>query len=262
MNRSVFYLPRDSPFARETMFTPDRQIRVVVSEGQPITRAGIVAALEAEPDLSVVAVSSTASQALLHCRRLSPDIALLDLSGEDGRDTLTAIEQFAALGKGRVIVFASSEGMKFAFSAIKAGAAGALAKTASIADLVATIRRAHAGQIVLPLESTDELLDSLTRPELTPRELQVLALIAEGHANKEIATRLDITKATVQVHARNIFVKLEVAGRTEAAMVALRRGMLPFQGFMTSHDPGTRLRGSQMTRRIERARHARSSGTG
>ena len=121
---------------------------------------------------------------------------------------------------------------------------------------------AHAGDVVLSQESTEVLLESFATPDLAPRELQVLALIAEGHANKEIAARLDITRATVQVHARNIFMKLEGAGRTEAAMVALRRGMLPFQGFTASRDRGTRARGSQRSRGIERERHARNAGTG
>ncbi|HYE75043.1 MAG TPA: response regulator transcription factor [Blastocatellia bacterium] len=203
-----------------------QSIRVMVIDDHQIVRQGFVALINTEPDLTVVAEGANGQQAVELFRQHQPDITLMDLrlpvmSGVDAIKTIR--QEFPAA---KVIVLTTFDGDEDIYRALQAGAQSYLLKGVSFDELLETIRKVHAGQRRIPAVVAERLAERMGGPELTGRELQVLELIVKGRSNKEIATDLSISEATVKTHINSILSKLGVTDRTQAATSALQRGIV------------------------------------
>ena len=212
-------------------------IRVLITDDHAIVRKGIRALLATEPDIKVVGEASNGAEAVTQARALHPDVILMDLvmPTMDGIEATRAItaEQTAA----RVLVLTSFAADDKVFPAIKAGALGYLLKDSGPTELVRAIHQVHLGEPSLDPSIARKVLDELTHPQkaqptvdpLTEREVEVLRLIAQGQSNKEIAEKLVVAEMTVRKHVSNILGKLHLASRTQAALYALKEGIVSLE---------------------------------
>lgn len=210
---------------------PGDLLAVVLTDDHPVVRAGLRAVLEAEPDIQVVAELSTAEDLLdAVADGLQADVICLDLRFGPGR--MTGAEATAALsaaGGPPVLILTTYDSDAEILSAIEAGATGYLLKDAPTAELTNAIRAAAAGQVALGPAIQSRLMGRLRSPavSLTRRELEVLALVAAGRSNDEVAADLFLSRATVKTHLVHIFDKLGVDSRTAAVARARAQGLLP-----------------------------------
>lgn len=201
-------------------------IRILAVDDHPMLREGLAAILANEPDMELVGEAADGEEALERFRSLRPDVTLMDLQMPKmgGVEAITAIRQEAP--GARIIVLTTYTGDVQALRALRAGAAGYLLKSSVRKELLDTIRAIHAGRRYVPPGLAQEIAIHSAEEPLSARELQVLNLVAQGQANKQIACRLGVSDETVKAHMKNIFVKLEVGDRTGAVMVSVRRGIL------------------------------------
>jgi two-component system, NarL family, response regulator len=203
------------------------QIRVMAVDDHPVVRRGIRAILAAEPSLVPVGEAATGAEAISRYRELLPDIVLMDLrlNGEiDGVETTARIR--SEWPQAKVIVLTTYGGDENIHRALEAGALGYLIKDAIDEDLLIAIKTVQKGRRYIPAYLALSLVEHGMRVELTPRERQVLRLLAEGLRNKEIASKLNIAEATSRTHVENIVAKLGASSRTEAVVIAAQRGFL------------------------------------
>jgi NarL family two-component system response regulator LiaR len=213
--------------------TEDSVIRILVADDHAIIRRGIRAVLELVPDVEMVGEAETGADAVAEAERLQPDVILVDLV-MPGMGGIEAIQQITARQpEARILVLTSYAGEENIFPAIKAGALGYHLKDSSPHDLLRAIRQVHQGESSLHPVIARKVLQELARPSeapptadpLTPREVDVLRLVAQGLENEGIAAELVISEATVRTHLSNILGKLHLASRTQAALYALRAGL-------------------------------------
>jgi DNA-binding NarL/FixJ family response regulator len=206
--------------------TPSRKIRVLSVDDHPLLREGIAALVNAQSDMILVAQATNGREGLDQFRTHQPDVTLLDLRLPDmgGVDALTALR--AEFPEARVVMFTTFEGDVEMRRALKAGARGYLLKSMPPAEILAAIRQVHAGGKRIPAEVAAHLADHLGDEDLTPREVEVLRLVAAGNRNKEVADRLFIAEETVKVHVKHVMEKLGAGDRTEAVAIAVRRGII------------------------------------
>lgn len=203
------------------------QIRILVVDDHPAIRRGLVATLEPEPGFEVVATAAAVKEAVEMHRQYKPDVTLMDLALESatgGVDAIREIRQEAS--DARIIVFSALRGEEDVYRALRAGAVTFLSKGTPDEELVRTIRDVHSGGRPIPSDVARKLADRLTSTALSPREIEVIRLVADGLRNKEIAAALHISEETVQGHMKNILSKLGVNDRTRAAIVATQRGII------------------------------------
>jgi DNA-binding NarL/FixJ family response regulator len=208
------------------MSTETSPIRIVVVDDHPVVRQGIAGLVDGQSDMSIVGQASNGREAIQQFRTHQPDIVLMDLQMPEinGLDALIAIRDEAP--DARIIVLTTYAGDVQVLRAIKAGARGYLLKSALHRELLETIRAVHAGKKSVSAEVAYELAEHATDDVLTPAEVRVLRLIAEGNANKEIAEQLSVSEETVKGQVRNILSKLGAKDRTHAAMIGLKRGII------------------------------------
>ncbi len=201
-------------------------ITVLTADDHPLIRDGLSAVLRAESDLQVVAEASNGEEAIEAYSRLRPDIVLMDLRMPvmDGLAATRAI--LAEDPNARIIVLTTYDGDEDIHRALSAGARGYLLKDMLRTDLLGVVRTVHRGLRGIPAPVAARLAEHTPRVGLTPRELEVLRLVADGLSNAEVATRIGRTEGTVKVHLKNILQKLDVHDRTEAVTTALRRGFI------------------------------------
>jgi len=201
-------------------------IRILVVDDHPVVRQGVAGLVGGDPDMRVVGEASNGREAIQQFRAHHPDVVLMDLQMPEmnGLDALMAIRDEAP--DARIIVLTTYAGDAQVLRAIKAGARGYLLKSALHRELLETIRAVHAGKKSLSAEVSYELAEHATDDALTPAEIRVLRLIAEGNANKEIAEQLSVSEETVKGQVRNILSKLGAKDRTHAAMIGLKRGII------------------------------------
>lgn len=201
-------------------------IRVLVVEDHILIRMGLKTVSEIEPDIKIVAQVEDGESALQAFRQHRPDVAIVDLRlpGMDGIQTVQALRQ--EFGPMPVLVLSSYRTDADIARAIQAGASGYLLKDMPLPRLIEAIRAVHAGQQYFPAEIASRLPEQLCQAKLSPRELGVLQMIADGRSNKEIADALGIVEGTVKVHVTNLLTKLHAADRTQAVTIALKRGLL------------------------------------
>ena len=202
------------------------RIRILVADDHPIVREGVAALVGGQPDMSIVGQASNGREAIQQFRAQQPDITLMDIQMPvmNGLDALIAIRDEAP--ETRIIVLTTYTGDAQVLRAIKAGARGYLLKSALHKELLETIRAVHAGRKTISAEASYELAEHASDDVLTPAEIRVLRLIAEGNANKEIAEQLSVSEETVKGQVRNILSKLDAKDRTHAAMIGLKRGII------------------------------------
>ena len=205
-------------------------IRVLAVDDHPLIRAGVVAFLATEPDVQVVAEAANGEEALEQYRELRPDIVLMDLSMPvmDGLSATSAIlDEFP---DARVIVLTTYDGDEDIHRALDAGARGYLVKDMMAADVLNVIRTVHSGRRGIPHTVAAKLAEHTPRVPLTPRETQVLRLVAEGLSNPEIAARLVVTEETVKTHVSRVLAKLGLRDRTQAVVTAYESGLVVPRG--------------------------------
>jgi two-component system NarL family response regulator len=201
-------------------------IRLLVVDDHPAFRAGLTALIESEQDMTVIAECGDGREAVNLYRRDKPDIVLMDLRlpGFSGVEAIIALrKEFQAC---RVIVVTTYDADEDVYRAIQSGAQSYLLKDMSKEEIVRTIRAVHDGQQPLSALVAKRLATRMQREELNPRELQALHLLVKGRSNKEIAALLFISEETVKSHLKNLFHKLDVQDRTEAAITAIRLGIV------------------------------------
>jgi DNA-binding NarL/FixJ family response regulator len=202
------------------------KIRVFCVDDHPVVRDGIAAIINLQPDMELAGAAATGGEALERYFELRPDVALVDLRLPDmsGFDLIKKIKDKSP--NARIIVLSSHEGDVDIQRALEAGAQGYVAKGIVRGELLEIIRSVHAGKRRLPAAVAQKLAEHMADEPISPRELEVLSLMAAGKRNKEIASELSIAEDTVKMHVRNILSKLQVNDRTEAVTSALRRGII------------------------------------
>jgi DNA-binding NarL/FixJ family response regulator len=201
-------------------------IRVLAVDDHPLLREGIAALLNAESDMKLVAEASNGREAVEKLRLHRPDVTLMDIQmpGVNGVEAISLIQ--AEFPGARIIVLTTYSGDAQVVAALRAGARAYILKGQVHRELLETIRAVHAGQKRIPPEIAAELAQHVTDDDLTPREIDVLRLIAAGNANKQIADQLSIGEATVKSHVTNILSKLGANDRAHAVTIGLKRGII------------------------------------
>jgi DNA-binding NarL/FixJ family response regulator len=201
-------------------------IRILTVDDHPLLREGIAALIENQSDMELIAEASNGREALEQFRQHRPDVTLMDLQMPEvgGIDAMSTIR--GEFPDARIIVLTTHAGDVQVSRALKAGARAYLLKNLLRKELLDTIRAVHAGQKRISPEVAAEIAVHATDDSLTPREVDVLRLVAGGNANKEIAARLSLTEETVKSHIRNILGKLGANDRTHAVAIGLKRGIL------------------------------------
>ena len=209
-------------------------IRVLIADDHAVVRRGLRTFLELQDEIEVVGEAEDGEAALAAAERLDPDIILLDLvmPRVDGIAALHGLRERSP--RSRVIVLTTFLEDDKLLPAVRAGAAGYLLKDVEPKELVSAIRTVHAGEALLHPAAAARVMAELvesSRPRggalLTPRETEVLALIARGQPNKVIARELGVSEKTVKTHVSNVLGKLGVSDRTQAALYAVREGLVP-----------------------------------
>jgi DNA-binding NarL/FixJ family response regulator len=207
----------------------DGKIRILVVDDHPLLRDGISARIADENDMKVVAEAANGRQGIEQFWSHRPDITLMDLQMPDvnGLDAIVAIRREAP--EARIIVLTTYTGDIQTVRALHAGARAYVLKNLLHQDLLDTIRNVHAGRKWMSPEIAAELADHSMDDVLTPAEVEVLRLISQGCGNKEIVARLSVTEDSVKSRVKSILAKLDANDRTHAAMIGLRRGIIPLQ---------------------------------
>jgi DNA-binding NarL/FixJ family response regulator len=202
------------------------KIRILIVDDHPLLRQGILALIADEQDMTVVAEAADGREAIQQFRAHHPDITLMDLQMPEmnGLDAMISIR--GEFPEARIIVLTTYTGDVQARRALQAGARAYLLKNSLHKDLMGTIRAVHAGRKTLSPEVSFELAEHAAEETLSPLEVRVLRLIAEGNSNKEIARLLSVTEDAVKGQVRNILSKLGANDRTHAAIIGVKRGII------------------------------------
>ncbi len=201
-------------------------IRVLIVDDHSIVRQGLATIINRDPEMTVIAQAEDGQQAIDCFRECQPDVTLMDLRMPQigGVEAITAI--CAEFKLARIMVLTTYDGDEDIYRGLHAGAKGYLLKDAKPNELLSAIRMIHSGQQYIPPSVGAKLVQRLSNPELSERELDVLRLMAQGMSNLDISTALSIGESTVKSHVNRILSKLGVNDRTQAVIVAVRRGIV------------------------------------
>lgn len=201
-------------------------IRILIADDHPVVRQGLAAMISRQPGMTVIAEAGNGREVvdLFRCHR--PDVTLMDLRMPqmDGVEAIAVIRE--EVPTARIIVLTTYDNDEDIYRGLRAGAMAYLLKDALPQELLETIRAVHEGQKRIPPEVAVKLSNRLGRPELTTREMEVLRLVVAGQSNKGIGTTLNISEGTVRAHINNILFKMSASDRTQAATLAIKRGLV------------------------------------
>lgn len=211
--------------------------RVLIADDDDLMRAGLIELLTADPEIEIIGQASTGREAVDEARRLAPDVVLMDVRMPD-LDGITATRELSrAVPEARVLILTTFEQDDYVFGALRAGASGFLLKRARPEELIAAVHTIAAGDSLLSpsvtrrvidrmaQQPTPELADQAKLDELTPREGEVLELIARGLSNREIAAALVVQESTIRSHVKQILMKLDLRDRVQAVIFAYETGV-------------------------------------
>jgi len=215
-----------------------RPIRVLVADDHLILRLGLVTLVNGETDMTVIGEASSGQQVIEFFRQHRPDVTLMDLRmpGINGVEAIAAI--CAEDPDAKVIVLTIHKGDEAVYQALRAGARGYLLKDIATDDILAAIRSVYEGRRCIPPQIAARMAERIRHSDLTPREIDVLKLIAKGFSNKQIGDRLGIAEATVKNHVVSLLGKLGVQDRTHAVTLALERNIIDLED-VDVDDPGS-----------------------
>ncbi len=200
-------------------------IRVLIADDHPIIRNGLVMMVNYTPEMEIAAEATNGSEAVNLFREHQPDVTLMDLRMPE-MDGVEAISLICRdFPDACIIVLTTYDGDENIYRGLQAGARGYILKDAPLDEIVRAIHTVHAGKKYIPPDVGAKLAERMSQPQLSGREQEVLGLIAQGKSNQEIATELSIIEGTVKFHINNIFSKLGVSDRTQATLVAIKRGI-------------------------------------
>ncbi|PSN12413.1 DNA-binding response regulator [filamentous cyanobacterium CCT1] len=204
----------------------DKSIRILVADDHPIVRQGLVAILNDQPDMTVVAEVDNGQRATEQFRLHRPDVAILDLQMPEvsGVEAIAAIR--AEFPEAAIIMFSIYETDEDIYQGLRAGAKAYLLKDTPCQEILEVIRAVSAGKRYVPTAIGTKLVARMERPDLSDREYDVLTLMAKGKNNKAIASELTISENTVKFHVSNVMIKLGASDRTHAVVNALRQGLI------------------------------------
>jgi two-component system NarL family response regulator len=202
------------------------KIRVLVADDHPVVRQGVIANVKPQRDMIVVAEAGDGVEALALIKEHLPDVVMLDLRmpGMDGLDVIAEVSN--AKLESKVIIMTTFESEEDVHRAMKAGARGYLLKDSSQEEILDAIRRVSLGETYLPARIVQKVAEGMRKPELSPREIEVLQCVAAGKSNKEIGVQLHIAEGTVKTHVKSLLEKLAVVGRTGAIREGVHRGLV------------------------------------
>jgi len=205
---------------------PKSAIRLLIVDDHSMVRMGLVTILGVEKDLKIVAEAEDAEQAVARFRQYQPDVTLMDsrMPGGSGIEALQRIR--AEFPEARVVMLTTFDLEEMVFAALEAGAAGYLLKSVERAELIAAIRRVHAGERCFPEALQRRMADQGSHKRLSPREQQTLELVRRGLSNRDIGVALGVSENTAKAHVKAILLKLGVADRAEAVAAGFERGLL------------------------------------
>jgi two-component system NarL family response regulator len=201
-------------------------ITILLVDDHFVVRSGLAASLALEDDLQVVGEADNAAEALTQFEKLEPQVVIMDLQLGSGSGIEATAQLCRSRADARVLVFSSFARDEDVHRAIRAGALGYLQKSAPRDELLRAVRTVAQGKRFLPSDIAQRLAERLGKPEPSGRELEVLALIAKGRSNKEIATALGVSDETVKTHVSNVMQKLHAQDRAHAVTEAIRLGWL------------------------------------
>lgn len=206
--------------------TTTQTVRVLCVDDHPLVRKGIASILNNEPDMKLVAEAANGEDAVAMFKAHQPDVTLMDLRMPN-MDGIEAARQIRAeFPDAKIIALTSFDGDQEIYRALEAGVRGYLLKEMVHTEVVRAIRLVHSGKRLMPPEVAERLTDYFPKAALTPREVEVLTLVATGLANKEIASKLGTADGTVKIHVQNILSKLNASDRTHAVTIAIQRGII------------------------------------
>jgi two-component system NarL family response regulator len=202
------------------------RIRILLADDHAILREGVASILNSQEDMQVIAHAGTGRRAVECYREFRPDVVLIDIAMPDldGPEAITLIREFDP--KVKAIVLTTFIGEEDVYRSLSAGAKGYLLKGEEPSVMLACIRKVVEGGRHIPSEVTDKFMDRVPDDSLSARELDVLKLLVEGKSNQEAATVLSISESTIKFHVNHILAKLNAADRTQAVIIALRRGLV------------------------------------
>jgi two-component system, NarL family, response regulator len=208
------------------MTNDTRLIRILSVDDHPLLRSGIAALVDTQPDMRMVGEASSGNEAVQLHRQLDPDVTLMDLQmpGMSGLDAIISIRTERPYA--RIIVLTTFAGDVLAQRALKAGAQAYVLKSLVRSEILNTIRIVYAGEKQVQAEVAAEIAKHTAHAALTPRELEVLKLVASGYANKAISAHLDINEETTKTHIKSVLAKLGARDRTHAVSLGLKRGII------------------------------------
>jgi two-component system NarL family response regulator len=202
------------------------RIRILIVDDHPLVTEGLANIINYDPEMTVVAQAEDGQQAIDYYREHQPDVTLMDLRmpGMGGVEAITAIR--AEFKSARIIVLTTYDGDEDIYRGLQAGAQSYLLKDTEPSELLNAIRMVHRGQQYVSSVVGRKLVERMNIPVLSERELDVLRLIAQGLSNQDIGTALNVGESTVKSHVTHILTKLGVSDRTQAVIVAVKRGLV------------------------------------
>ncbi len=207
------------------MVESENPIKILIVDDHLVVREGLARIIGSDPGMQLVGEAANGEEAISQWEKLQPDVTLLDMRmrGMGGIQTLEEIRK--RFPSARILILSSYDHEEDIYRALQAGALGYLLKDSSRKQLLNSIRRVHAGERCIPHAVAGQLAQRIASNELTPREQEILEKIVEGKSNKEIGDLLGISEGTVKSHVNKILEKLQVTDRTQAVVLALKKGL-------------------------------------